>query len=334
MKQLTRIFLSIILLLGACDQLLFAQEMKTKEDICKEELLALYKAYFEENFFDERYRKAKLFLEKVDKPGCDLGEGFIAPNVRTFVKRRELVQLYNKCADADKTYFTSPNLPNLNSMISACSAWIEKAPTPDHYYSTRLAIAAGHGLIAGFNKDIDQTFSLTEKALEGLKEETLPRDWTEKNWLQFRRENIGRLLQYQGLCKLRQSQADTEKGIGFLTKAAALKNGPAYRDTNTYLLRAEAYISSCPKIKEAIDAKNTKLQPNEKSLLEVCPVVEKVIHDYARVVALYAVLPIQKIQDDDTQEVLTRLWGFTYPNSSHKKLDDLINFYKAEFSRR
>lgn len=333
MKQLTRIFLSIILLLGICGQISLGQETKTKEDVCAGEIFPLYKAYFEEKTnLQEKTRKAKLLLEKLKQPGCESED--LSYMINKSLRKLELREIRTKCVDSDKAYFSKPDLANLNSMISACGAWLEKAPIRDYYFPTRLGIATGFGSLAGFYKDIDQTFSFAEKALESLKEETVPREWKESDWHQFRRENIGRLLQYQGFCKLRQSQPDYEQGIVFLTKSAELKNSPAYRDTNTYLLRAETNMAGCSKINEVLEAKKNKPLPSEKSLREVCPVVEQVIQDYARVAALLALWPIDNVKNYDVREELTRLWNVTYPNSSRKKLNDLINIYKAEFSRK
>ena len=335
MKQLTRIFFLIIFVFTIFQQVLLGQQTTSTGEKCAEELFPYYKAFVEERTsLDEKYRKAKLFLEKSNQPGCESWDDFGDLGVRKFIKRYELNRIREKCVAADKAYYSKPDLANLNAMITACNLWIEKAPTPDHYFPTRLGIATGFGLLAGFYKDVGQTYSFTEKALESLKQEKVPPDWKESDWLQYRRDNIARLLQYRGLCKLRQAQADTENAKESLTLAAAMKTSQAYRDSNTYLLRAEANIASCPKINEVLAAKNKKIKPLVKSLKEICPVVEEVIQDYARVVALSNLVPIVKIQNDDTQEVLTRLWNFTYPNSSRKKLNDLLQFYEAEFRKK
>ncbi len=332
MKQLARIFLLIFLFISICGQILFGQQTKSKEDVCIEEIFPLYKAYFEERDSEEKFRKAKLYLEKADKLGCELIDDYVNPNVRKFVKRRELVQVYNKCVDADKTYFSSPNLANLNALITACGAWIEKVPTPDHYYSTRLALATGFGVLAGFYKDTDQTFLFAEKALEKLADEATPKEWTAQNWLQFRRENIGRLLQYQGLCKLRQPKIDAESAIIFFTKAADLKDGTAYKDPNTYLLRAEANMMYCPILREAFDEAREKNGTKNKFSNESCTVTEKIVQDYARVIAITTSMPSRGFEDVYKDTPI--LWNLIHPTSSGKKLDDLINFYKAEFRKK
>ncbi len=334
--QRTKILLLIVFLLGACEQISSAQTKKS--DACEEEFL-LYKEYFEEKDVEKRYQKAKAFLEFSSKFSDEersrcLEDYGVVSSRQKFINRRELLKINTKCVEADKAYFTKPDFPNLNSIINACDIWIEKAPTPDVYYTARLANATGFGLLADFYKDTDRTFSYAEKALERLVIPATPNEWKEQDWLKFRRDHIGRLLQYQGLCKLRQPKPDAEAAVVFLTKAAEIRNGTAYKDTNTYLLRAEANMMICPAIKEALEVKNKRIQPNEKPLKAVCPVAEKVVQDYARVVALSTILPIQKIQNDDSYQVFQQLYNLTYGNISRKKLTALIGFYKQDFRKK
>lgn len=320
--HLTKILLIIVFLLGASEKALLAQEAKAKKNVCIEELFILYEKYFYEYLNDKKYLKAKAFLERLDREGkdsCPMEDDAITLSMREFVRNYEFYEFRSKCQDADKVYFSNPNLANLQLLMKTCDQWIAMSPTPDRYFSARLGVATGFGLLASFYTDTNQIFSYAEKALERLADESVPEGWTAQQLIQFRRTYLGRMLQYQGLCKLRQLKPDAEAAVLFLTKAAEVQAGDSRLDVNTYLLRIEAYKMSCLAGKEALGA---------------CPASANIIADYARIIAISVDKPEFKSIHDRNYEEAQAFWNLIHPDSTRKKLDELINFYKAEFSRK
>jgi hypothetical protein len=262
-----------------------------------EDAAAAYTDYYNEKDEAKKYEKAKAFLEKyptVDK--------FWQNGPQVFIKRYELTKIYDKCKAADTAFFSSPNEANLNNFITACDVWINKALKPDIYYTTRISLGTGYGVLAGFYKDTARGESYTGKALPLLTPTAVPEGWKQADWDNFRKENTGRLTQYQGLYKLRQTAPDFEAAVKYLTEAANYKDGPAVKDPNTYLLRAEATTGLYTKLNAEYTAlsDDQKVAETGKALLnKIYPVVEQMANDYARVVALTeGNAPYKAIHDD------------------------------------
>ncbi len=320
--HLTKILLIIVFLIGAGEKALLAQETKAKKNVCIEELFILYEKYFYEYLNDKKYLKAKAFLERLDREGkdsCPMEDDATTLSIREFVRNYEFYEFRTKCQAADNAYFTNPNPANLQLLMKTCDQWIAMSPTPDQFFSARLGVATGFGLLASFYTDTDQTFSYAEKALERLADESAPQDWKTANWIQFRRAYLGRMFQYQGLCKLRQSKPDAEAAVLFLTKAAEIQAGDSHLDVNTYLLRIEAYKMSCLVSKESLGA---------------CSASSNIIADYARIIAISVDKPEFKSIHDRNYEEAKVFWNLFHPDNTLEKFDDLINIYKAEFRKK
>ena len=288
---------------------------------------AAYADYYNEKDRDKKYEKAKSFLEKFSSEN-----EYWLKGPRNFISSYELGKVYAKCQEADKTFFGSPNEANLNNFIAACDGWLNKSPKPDVYYTTRISLGTGYGVLASFYKDTARGESYTGKALPLLGATAPPEGWKPEDWNNFRKENIGRLTQYQGLYKLRQSPPDNEGAIDFLTKAAAIKEGPAVKDPNTYLLRAEATTAVYTKLNTEYNALtgDEKLGDKGKELLgKIYPVVEKMANDYGRVVALTEGQPPYKAIYDDAKSQCEAFVKFLDPNG---KADELYQKFKADVS--
>lgn len=292
-----------------------------------EDAAAAYAEYYNEKDQDKRYEKAKAFLEKF--PNAD---EYWKKGPKAFITNYELKKVYAKCQEADKTFFGTPNEANLTGFIAACDAWITKSPTPDVYYNTRISLGTGYGVLAGFYKDTNRGMGYTEKSLQMLASTAPPKDWKPEDWANFRKDNIGRLTQYEGLYKLRQSPPDYESTIKFLTAAAAIKEGPALKDPNTYLLRAEATTGIYTKLNTEYNALSgdEKLGEKGKALLgQIYPVVEKMANDYARVVALTEGKPEYKAIYDDAKSQTKSFVEFLNKTGNP---DDLYKAFKADVS--
>jgi hypothetical protein len=292
-----------------------------------EDAAAAYSDYYGEKDETKKYEKAKAFLEKF--PTVDQ---YWKNGPQAFIKRYELTKVYDKCKAADAAFFGSPNEANLNNFIAACDVWINKALKPDIYYTTRISLGTGYGVLAGFYKDTNRGETYTGKALPLLTPTAAPEGWKQTDWDNFRKENTGRLTQYQGLYKLRQTSPDYEAAIKSLTEAASYKDGPAVKDPNTYLLRAEATTGLYTKLNAEYSALNDtdKVGERGKALLnQIYPVVEKMANDYARVVALTEGNNVYKAIYDDAKAQCEQF--VTFLNKDGKP-DDLYKLFKGDVS--
>ncbi len=300
-----------------------AQDPPSISDAC----LPPYKDYFEERDQDKRYAKAKTFLSQ-----CSKEDEYWLKGPRAFVKRIDLIKVNTKCADADKAFFGAPNEANLLNFMSACDMWIAQAPKPDVYYSTRIALGSGFGVLAGFYKDTVRGNTYTEKALQNVSQTATPADWTEANWTTFRKENMARLVQYKGLYKLRQTAPDYEGAIKDFTEAVAIKDGPAIKDPNSYLLRAEAVTVLYTKYNDEYNAltdEEKRADKGKEALAKIYPVVARLSNDYARVVAVTEGKPEYKAIYDDSKAQCEEFYKFL-KNGKTIGVDELFKRFKAD----
>ncbi len=293
-----------------------------------QEAADLYGKYFAEKDQAKRYELAKEFLTKY--PNVD---PFWKKGPETFVKNYELRQVYDKCAEADKVYFAvgGQNAANLDKLLMTCDAYLAKNSTQDIQTSNRLALATGFAVLAGFYKDTARSNTYAEKSLK-LLEPTAPpsKDWPADTWAKFRAENKSRLTQYQGLYKLRQATPDYEGAIEIFSNAATMKDGPAAKDPNTYLLRAEATTAIYTKLNAEYNAlpDDKKVLEEGKALLnKIYPIVEKMANDYARVVALTEGNPVYKAIYDDAKSQTEQFVQFL--NKDYKP-EELYKLFKGD----
>lgn len=297
-----------------------------------QEAADLYGKYYAEKTDQaKKYELAKEFLEKYPNVAQYWKNG-----PQKFIAGYELKLVYDKCAEADKVYFAvgGQNAANLNNLLSTCDAYLAKDPTPNVPVTNRLALATGFGVLASFYKDTARSNTYAEKSLKLIESTTPPnKDWTADMWAKFRAENIARLTQYQGLYKLRQSPPDNEGAIEYLSKAAAMKDGPAAKDPNTYLLRAEATTTLYTKLNTEYNALPTPEdktgEPGKALLNKIYPVVEKMANDYARVVALTEGKPEYKAVYDDAKSQTEAFVKFLNKTANP---DDLYKAFKADIS--
>ncbi len=293
-----------------------------------QEAADLYGKYYAEKDQAKKYELAKEFLEKYSSVDPHWKKG-----PQTFVKNYELRQVYDKCDAADKVYFAvgGQNTANLNNLLTTCDAYFAREANPNIQVSNRLALATGFGVLAGFYKDTTRSNGYAEKSLKLIEPSAPPsKDWPADTWAKFRTENMTRLIQYQGLYKLRQATPDNEGAIDLLSKAAAVKDGPAAKDPNTYLLRAEATTAIYTKLNTEYNAlaDTDKTSDKGKTLLnQIYPVVEKMANDYARVVALTEGKPDYKAIFEDAKTQTDQFVKFL--NKDYTP-DDLYKLFKGD----
>lgn len=288
----------------------------------------VYKEFFEEKDKVKKYEIAKAFFTRFPTADDEIVCCDWVGNLRRFVRNYELGQIYSKCQETAKSYFASPNGDKLNHLLSACDVWLDKSPKPDAYYTTRLALATGYGLLANFYKDTHRSFTYAEKSLQLLAPEVPPEGWKPEDWPSFRRENVSRLWQYQGLCKLRQEEPDVESAILYLTKVAEAKEGPAFKDMNTYLLRAEANFAIFSRLDKEYSALPDDSGKEKAVLARIYPIIDNLIADYARVMVLAGNNAETKTIRDDVEK---NLLSFSEMKDRKPNIAALLDTYKKEF---
>ena len=168
---------------------------------------------------------------------------------------------------------------------------------------------------------------------QNVSQSATPKEWTEANWATFRKENTARLVQYKGLYKLRQTSPDYPGAIKDFSDAAAIKDGPAIKDPNTYLLRAEAITESLYK---KYDEEYKALTEDEKrgdkgkaTLANIYPVVARLANDYARVVTVTEGLPPYKAIYDDSKTQCEEFYKFL-KNGKTTEIEELYKRFKTD----
>lgn len=230
-------------------------------------------------------------------------------------------------------YQGRPDAAKLEPLLSVGDEILGKQPDRP-FYVGHMALASGFGVLAEFYKDSAKGKAYAEKALQLLEPTTPPKDWaplTPEQWNGLRTEGLSKLNQYMGLYLLGQATPDPEQALVYLTKAAGNKAWGTAKDPITYLLRAQANTIFYTKLSAAYSSLSPDEKTSEKgkeALTKVDPVVDKLIDDYARVVAL-SNKPEAKAQLDDAKSRLTDFWKYRHEG----KLDgmaELIKYYEAD----
>ncbi len=287
----------------------------------------LYAKYYEEKDLEKKAAIGKEFVEKFP-------QSQYAAYCKKTIDTWELTKVYNKYTEADKAFFTAngANEANLTALLAAGDTWLKKTPG-DIGPTVRLATATGFGLLAGFYKDTNRVFTDAEKALKALEPTAAPKGWKPDVWAKFRTDNTPLLTQYQGLTKLRQSPQDVEGALMYLNKSAAMKDGSTVKDPNTYLWRAEAnsliYAKNNDEYKALSDDDKRGDKGKEVLKTKIYPLGEKIVHDFARVVALTSNKPELKAVNTSAKEDAETYYKILKDGKSDG-LNELIARYQAD----
>ncbi len=287
----------------------------------------LYEKYYNEKELEKKAIIAKEFVEKFP-------QSQYAAYCKKTIDTWELTKVYNKYTEADKAFFTAngANEANLTALLSAGDTWLKKTPG-DIGPTVRLATATGFGLLAGFYKDSGRVFADAEKALKALEPTAAPKGWKADVWTKFRADNTALLTQYQGLAKLRQSPPEVESALMYLNKSVAMKDGSTAKDPNTYLWRAEAnstiYAKNNDEYKVLSDDDKRGDKGKDVLKTKIYPVGEKIVHDFARVVALTANKPDLKAVNTSAKEDAETYYKILKDGKT-TGLEELIARYQAD----
>jgi hypothetical protein len=294
------------------------QQQQKQLKFQSDEERAAYELFFTEKDPAKKATLAKDFFQKF--PNSDY-----AP----YVKRAILTKLGEDFQTALKTYYQGADAAKLAQLLSTGEEYFTYQPG-QLYILTQMALASGYGVLAAFNKDIDKSRSQAEQVTKILESPTAPEGWKPDEYEKFRLEGMGKLTQYLGLYALRQTPPDPEKAVSHLTKAAETKEWATPKDPNTYSLRAEANSLLYDKLSSQYlglpEEKKTE-QEGKALLAQIDPVVDKLIDDYARAVALLS-RPEAKSLQDAVKERLAQFYQYRY--NKLDGMEDLIKYYQAD----
>jgi len=167
--------------------------------------------------------------------------------------------------------------------------------------TSQLALATARGMIGNLYSDLEQSRAYANQALRLLEDTTPPPDLDAESYARLRVNSLSVLYLSQGLYLLRQQNPDPEQAISFLNKAAELKDGPSANDPNTYWLRAIANDLIYQKLVEEYRAipKSRRFGKQGQSLCaKINPTTNRLIDDYARVIALSAAAGSRQLQEE------------------------------------
>ncbi|MGH9767740.1 MAG: caspase family protein, partial [Blastocatellia bacterium] len=167
--------------------------------------------------------------------------------------------------------------------------------------TSQLALATGRGMIGNFYSDLEQSRAYADQALDLLEDETPPPDLDAESYARLRANSHSLISQVKGLYLLRQPAPDPEQAIGFLNKAAELKDGPSAVDPNTYWLRSLAYDLLYQKLLDeyrAIPKGRRAAKQGQALCAKINPIADKLIDDYLRVIELSKSAGSRQLNDE------------------------------------
>jgi len=271
-----------------------------------------YEAWFSEKDPAKKFALAKEFAQK-----------FPQSNFIKYIEGNILSTLGTNFQTALQAFYQGPDASKIEKLITAGDEYLAKQPG-QVYILTQVALATGYGVLGGFYKDIDKSHSYADKALKLLENPTPPEGFKPDDYAKLRAEGLARLNQYKGLYYLRQATPDPEQAIVYLTKAAEHKDWSTAKDPNTYALRAEANSIIYDKLSAEYRAMTDKSTDAAKAMLtKIDPVVDKMIDDYARLVALFN-KPDTKQQHEAAKGRLEDFWKYRHEG----KLEGMAEYVK------
>ena len=225
-------------------------------------------------------------------------------------------------------YYAAPDAAHLQTLVTASESVLQEQPE-QIYLNAHLALALSRGAINGTYKDVERAKTLAERALKLVEAETVPAGWKAEEYQALRQATQAQLNQFLAWQILQQETPDSERAIALLQQAIQIKSkeGFGWKDPNNYSLRASAYAKQY----ETLSAQYQALPDAEKTaesgkalLIQINALADRMIDDYARVVAL-ATQPAQKPLQDAAREQLTQLWKYRHEG----KADGLEEYIKA-----
>jgi predicted negative regulator of RcsB-dependent stress response len=229
-------------------------------------------------------------------------------------------------------FYAAPDATRLQTLVTASETILQEQPD-QIYINAHLAMALSRAAINGYYKDQERAKTQAERALKLVESETPPAGWKAEDYTPLRQAAQAQLNQYLAWQILQQEKPDTDRAIALLQQAMQIKSKDAFgwKDPNNYSLRASAYAKQY----ETLSAQYQALPDAEKTadagkalLIQINALADRMIDDYARVVAL-AKQPAQQPLSDAAREQLTQLWKYRHDDKT-EGLEDYIKAFEND----
>ena len=298
-----------------------AQQPKFKSQEEQQDYTAFFNAAYTEKNVPKGMELAKNFLAKYpDSEVAKFASGFI------------LSTLGNDFQSALSAYYAGSDLPKLEKLLTAGTDYLKLQPEAP-YIQAQMALAASRGVLAQFYKDLPRAKQLAQNALKAMDSPTPPKDYPADQYLPLRENVMAQSHQFLGYYELEQPSPNLDSAISHLTDSTKVKNkdGLGWKDPNNYWLRASAYERKYAKLSEEYrkltDEQKTS-DPGKALLDQINPLIDKMIDDYARTIAVGA-NPDAKSLRDAAKEKIDQLWKYRYSNLPGGQ-DALVAHFKTD----
>ncbi len=271
-------------------------------------------AELERNFYNECYTKK-------DKNTClplaiELAEKYPASQYSKFAQQQIKGDLSDKFQGALAAFYNGPDAPKLDQLISAAEAYLarESGQTVNTYVTARVALATTYGVMGGIFKDVSKAKTYAERGLQVMSEAKAPEGWDQKEYDPLRETVLAQLNQFLGYDLLQQTDGDAARAVEYLNKAIAIKqkDGLGWKDPNNYWLRSNATFKEYQKLNAEYKALSDEQKTGDagKALLgRINPTIDRMLSDYARVLATATTPPTQPLRDA-AKEQFDQYWKY------------------------
>jgi hypothetical protein len=302
----------------------FGQQPKFKTD-------AEQKAY-------EKYYNA-VYVEKDAAKGYELAKAFVEQYPDSEVAKYAMSTIINKVGADFQAALTAfyadgtPQAAKLDKLLNVGEEYLKLQPNQP-YVSAHMALASSRAVLAQQVKDMSRAKMLAEKALSLMASPTPPADYPAEQYNPLRENVLAQCNQFLGYFELEQSTPNLDTAVAFLTKSTEVKNkdGLGWKDPNNYWLRASASQKQYAKLSNEYRAlpDDQKTGDAGKALLDkINPLIDKMIDDYARVVAAATGNEAARELSASAKEQLDALWKYRYSNLANGQ-NDLIKHFAAD----
>jgi len=284
----------------------------------------------------EAYYNA-VYVEKNKLKGFDLAKGFVEKFPDSEVASFAKGTIINKLGEDFQTslnsfYQGAPDASKLQALLSLGDEYLKWQPD-QVYVTAHMALASSRAVLSTVVKDLNRAKALAEKSLALMESPNPPANYPAEQYGPLRENVLAQSNQFLGYYELEQPNPDLDRAIAFLTKSSLVKNkdGLGWKDPNNYWLRASAYQKKYSKLSNEYRALTDEQKNAEqgKALLEqINPLIDKMIDDYARVVAV-AKAETAKPLHDAAKESLDAFWKYRYSNLPNGQTD-LIRHFDAD----
>ena len=288
-------------------------------------------AELERNFYNECYTKR-------DKNTCvplakELAEKYPASQYAKFAQQQIKGDLSEKFQAALSAFYAGPDAPKLEQLVRSADEYLAKetGQTAVTYVTARMALATTYGVMGGLYKDADKAKSYAERGLQMMTDEKAPEGWDPKDYEPLRETAMAQLNQYLGY-NLLQGDGDPAQAVDFLNKAIAVKqkDGLGWKDPNNYWLRSNATFKQYQKLSKEYQGLSDEQKTGDqgKALLgQINPTIDRMISDYARVLAT-ATNPATQSLRDAAKEQFDQFWK--YRTGTAEGSADFVKKFEAD----